>query len=515
MKIQFTLSALLVATSASAAGISLDTTLDSFVSSQAGLSLQRLKANIRADGAIAASPSTANPNYFYHWVRDGALTMKAIVELYETALTTGDSAGATQYENMIWLYSRHEAQIQTSTDTLGRAKFTFGDNQPDVNWASPQNDGPALRAWTLIRFANAYLDIKKGPISAIASNNLYTTAYPATSIIKKDLEYVTSSFLSEGTSNPNCELWEEVFARAHIYTRTAQRSALLAGAAFAYRMSDKGAGDYYIKIAQQIHNAIISQHWSDSNGYLLNSLDVTNANAKPKPSDLDAGTVLAAIHNRDNAVPSSWGVDIVKADAGEVLITAMTLASRMKALYPVNQNSNDSIAPGIGRYTEDVYNGYDVNSQGNPWFLINHGYAELAYSVASQWCAAGQITLTSKTPAALNWILQGGLVGNSVSGNVLPSGISGGAQSCQSNPTFFYNVVSALGKAGDAHLRRVKLHLPSTNGQPGDTVGSISEEFNRQTGLMQGAIELTWSHASFLTMSFQRSSTGKLQCACN
>ncbi|KAI8613742.1 Six-hairpin glycosidase-like protein [Chytriomyces sp. MP71] len=187
----------------------------------------------------------------------------------------------------------------------------------------------------------------------------------------------------------------------------------------------------------------------------------------------------------------------------------------MKALYPVNQNSNNSIAPGIGRYTEDVFDGFDVDSLGNPWFLINHGYAELAYSVASQWCAAGQITLTSKTPAALNWILQGGLVGISVSGNVLPSGISGGLQSCQANPTFFNNVISSLAQAGDAHLRRVKLHLPSINGPPGDTVGSISEEFNRQTGLMQGAIELTWSHASFLTMSFQRTVAGKVQCACN
>ncbi|KAI8607095.1 hypothetical protein BC830DRAFT_206351, partial [Chytriomyces sp. MP71] len=120
MKFQFALSSLFATAGALASGIPLDTTLDSFVSSQASSSLQRLKANIQADGAIAASPSTTNPNYFYHWVRDGALTMKAIVELYETALTKGDTASATQYENMIWLYSKHEDQIQTNTDTLGR-----------------------------------------------------------------------------------------------------------------------------------------------------------------------------------------------------------------------------------------------------------------------------------------------------------------------------------------------------------------------------------------------------------
>ncbi|ORY40914.1 Six-hairpin glycosidase [Rhizoclosmatium globosum] len=510
--------ALVVSTPAAmAATIPLDATLNTFVSSQTTLSLQRLQANIQSDGAIAASPSKTNPNYFFHWTRDGALTMKTIVQLYETALKSGDTAGATSYENSIWLYSRHESATQVATDTLGRAKYDFGTNKPETNWASPQNDGPALRAYTLIRFANAYLDIKKGPISAITSNNLYTNAYnPATSIIKRDLEYVASSFLAESTSSPNCELWEEVFARAHIYTRAAQRSALIVGAAFANRMGDTGAGTYYLQIAQQIHNAIISQHWSSSFNYLLNSLDVTNASAKPKPSDLDAGTVLAAIHNRDTVPPTSWGVDITRVDAGEVLLTAMTLASRMKALYNINKNTGSgTLAPGIGRYTEDVYDGYSASSLGNPWFLINNGYAELSYSVASQWCSAGQIPLTTQSVSALNWLVQGGLVGNATAGNVVPSGVSGTLFSCKSNPTFFNTVISALGKAGDAHLRRVKLHLPTTNGGAGDTIGSISEEFNRDTGFMQGAIELTWSHASFLSMSFQRSAAAKLTCACN
>ena len=34
------------------------------------------------NGLIVASPSTQNPDYYYHWVRDSALTMKVIVNEY-------------------------------------------------------------------------------------------------------------------------------------------------------------------------------------------------------------------------------------------------------------------------------------------------------------------------------------------------------------------------------------------------------------------------------------------------
>jgi glucoamylase len=34
--------------------------------------------------------------------------------------------------------------------------------------------------------------------------------------------------------------------------------------------------------------------------------------------------------------------------------------------------------------------------------------------------------------------------------------------------------------------------------------GSLSEQINRDSGYMQGAVNLTWSHASFLTAKMAR-----------
>src|SRR5688572_27116818 len=33
-------------------------------------------------GVVLASPSRANPDYYYHWIRDAALVMKVVVQRY-------------------------------------------------------------------------------------------------------------------------------------------------------------------------------------------------------------------------------------------------------------------------------------------------------------------------------------------------------------------------------------------------------------------------------------------------
>ena len=38
------------------------------------------------NGIVIASPSKENPDYFYHWIRDGALCMNTIFKLYENGI---------------------------------------------------------------------------------------------------------------------------------------------------------------------------------------------------------------------------------------------------------------------------------------------------------------------------------------------------------------------------------------------------------------------------------------------
>ena len=45
--------------------------------------LKNLNYNDVYKGLIIASPSKNNPNYFYHWVRDGGICMDTVIKLYE------------------------------------------------------------------------------------------------------------------------------------------------------------------------------------------------------------------------------------------------------------------------------------------------------------------------------------------------------------------------------------------------------------------------------------------------
>jgi GH15 family glucan-1,4-alpha-glucosidase len=60
----------------------------------------------------------------------------------------------------------------------------------------------------------------------------------------------------------------------------------------------------------------------------------------------------------------------------------------------------------------------------------------------------------------------------------------------------FKKIISHLISEGDLYLMRVIYHA--------NPDGSLSEQFNRENGYMQGAPNLTWSHASFITAKLKR-----------
>lgn len=37
--------------------------------------------NIDGKGGVVASPSTSEPNYYYHWQRDGAISMRELMNI--------------------------------------------------------------------------------------------------------------------------------------------------------------------------------------------------------------------------------------------------------------------------------------------------------------------------------------------------------------------------------------------------------------------------------------------------
>lgn len=64
----------------------LRTDLNTWVEQETAISWSALRRNINPPGTIrgfvAASPSTADPDYFYSWTRDAALVMRVVVDEY-------------------------------------------------------------------------------------------------------------------------------------------------------------------------------------------------------------------------------------------------------------------------------------------------------------------------------------------------------------------------------------------------------------------------------------------------
>lgn len=130
----------------------------------------------------------------------------------------------------------------------------------------------------------------------------------------------------------------------------------------------------------------------------------------------------------------------------------------------------------IGRYPEDTYNG-NGNSQGNPWFICTNAFAELYYRAIKEWTQAGSVTVDS---ISVNFFKK--FDSSAASGTKYTVGTSA-----------FNNLVQNIALGADKFLSTTQFHA-ATN-------GSLSEQYNRDSGTMTGARDLTWSHASLISAS--------------
>lgn len=106
--------------------------VDSFVATESPIALSRLLCNIGSDGcyaqgvasgAVLASPSKNNPDYFYTWTRDSALTLKEIIDTF----TNGYDANLqTEIEN----YIAAQARLQGVSNPSGSLSDGTGLGEP-------------------------------------------------------------------------------------------------------------------------------------------------------------------------------------------------------------------------------------------------------------------------------------------------------------------------------------------------------------------------------------------------
>ncbi|KAG2226032.1 hypothetical protein INT45_002498, partial [Circinella minor] len=423
--------------------------LNEWIEQEKDICWNELLRNINPPGTIrgfvAASPSTNYPDYFYTWTRDAALVMRVVVENYneEVKRLLHDYVASEIYHQDGSGYDGSWGRYVIRILSVAKVILLLH---------TPQNDGPASRAITLMLLANK-------------SDNSYVKKTLITPIYR-DLDYIIDVWLT-----PCFDLFEESEG-LHSYTLLVMRRALVDGAKFASKHGDSRRAASYAQVSEKIRDRL-EKFWEGD------SIVVTQEHTGGlyKSSGLDISVLLGV--NQAGLPPFTPGCD-------KVLATAHALEQAFETLYHVNTNNAfpDHLGVAIGRYPEDTYNGYESGKEGNPWFLATAGMAELYYRAALEW-------KTDQSSITINDI-NGPFFGRLLTQE--PQDIIG--MTFHYGTPEFNTLINKMSDAADRFMSRIQYHQRIN--------GSLSEQFNRYTGFEQGARDLTWSYASFITATNAR-----------
>ena len=416
--------------------------------------------------------------------------MNTLVDVY--ADDTSSALGG-QLSDVLDAYTSLQQTIQRTPNPsgsfddlsgLGEPKFEIDGTPFTGSWGRPQRDGPALRALTLIHYLREFNASHPTLWTSSRADDFFAPFYeasmPPTSVIKADLEYVSHYWNQSGF-----DLWEEVEG-LHFFTLMVSARSLREGSELARIFGDLGAADWYTMQAGYIES-LLAKFWNKQKGHLVETL-------WSKRSGLDCGLLLGSLH----ALPSDGSTEtaVYPPWSDEILVSLLALTRDQQARFPINSSpwssssaddDDDADADaddeesfegtGLGRYPEDKYNGYTTTQHGNPWFLCTSSAAEILYRTSSHFSSISNLTISSTSlPFYKSLLASSSLDVNE--GTYGPS------------DALFHSVVERLGLVGDQFLSVVKRHV--------DAEGSMSEQFDRETGSMTGARDLTWSYGAFL-----------------
>lgn len=297
-------------------------------------------ANLNVDGSgmVVASPdhhTGPGGDYFFAWMRDGALSMNALLH---TAPVLADIEG--KMDAWVSWVERSVKQSDPHGDIMAEPKFVIPSGLPyPGGWCRPQNDGPGLRAITLMAYAAAKPAV----------------AMRVWESVKRDLDWVSANYTSDG-----CDLWEEIHSSDLFWNRYTMRKALLQGSDFAKSIAkDVSRATVYADVATTIANKLDAH--VDSQGFVFETVN----------------------RKLDTAVIEAFNVgdleDGLFAPLSNEVITTLVAQSRYFCrAFKINQQAAAANISGIlfGRYQGDGYAG------GNPWVLLTASVATLLYRQA-------------------------------------------------------------------------------------------------------------------------------------
>ncbi|KAG6845598.1 hypothetical protein H0H87_006651 [Tephrocybe sp. NHM501043] len=443
--------------------------VDQYVANEGPIAKAELLANIgsggsRSSGAkpgvVIASPSTEDPNYLYTWIRDASLVYKCLIDQY----TLGeDHTLRGHIDDFVWSQTVLQQVSNPSgiltTGGLGEPKFKISLEAFTGGWGRPQKDGPALRSIALITYANWLLEQK---------NVTYVTQkiWP---VVKLDLDYVTNRWNSSGF-----DLWEEV-SSASFFTSAVQHKALRQGVTFAKKIGQASAVTNWATQAENIlcflqvsaQILCIYTPLTGSKTYWNSAGSHITSNTNGGRSGIDANSALASIHTFDAA--AGCDATTFQPCSDKALASLKIYVDAFRTIYTINNGTTAPGAVATGRYPEDVY------YNGNPWYLTTAAVAEQLYDALIVWEVQRSLTVTKISLAFFQQFLP----------SVKPGTYA-------SNSKTYKTLVDAIRQNADDFLAVNAKYTPAD--------GSLSEQYQRDTGVPLSAKHLTWSYASALTV---------------
>lgn len=304
----------------------------SWLESERSVALSGILANIAQPGVIIASPSTSDPDYFYTWTRDSALTIDTLVDEFITTKTPKLEQIIKDYINAQAILQRVQNPSGGSyTGGLGEAKFNVNLTAFTGDWGRPQRDGPALRAIALIKYAHHL-------ISEGQNGTIGATIWP---ILQNDLSYVTQHW-----NLSTFDLWEEVNG-ASFFTTAMQYRALIQGSQLAPDLNR--SCDHCASEAPKILS-FLQSYWNHT--YFV-------SNTAGGRSGKDLNSILTSTHMFDSE--AECDATTFQPCSDKALANYKVVMDSFRSVYAINKDVPTGVGVAVGRYSEDVYMG------GNPW----------------------------------------------------------------------------------------------------------------------------------------------------
>jgi len=313
-------------------------------------------------GSVIASPVLGaydpDPDYFFHWYRDSALVLEALRLLFEDALSAAAPLASQLLEHFAdFVHFNLELQKLDGRALVATAawraaiapdfvKFVRGDadlsavhgesvaGETRVNadgsldissWPRPQNDGPALRALTLLRWSRR----------AALSPEL---AAAVAALLRADLAYTRAH-----ACDACFDIWEEERG-LHYYTLSVCRAALTAGAHWLEERDARAEAQACRTEAQRVRERLDGL-WLAEEGYYRSRI---LASGSRSTKELDIAVIMATLHGESEEAAHSVHDPRMHA-------TLTRLMQCFDAAYPINHDRPAERAPAMGRYPGDVY----------------------------------------------------------------------------------------------------------------------------------------------------------------